>query len=251
MSIITTFDPTGEEILRAADNLHPIENFPKTMLVAFSAKFRELFLKTYPAEEIGFLRAGGQTFPIYRFTYKGVEMGFFGTLLGGAASAALLEELIALGAEKFLYFGSCGALESDIAQGKLLVPTAAYRDEGVSYHYAPPSDFMEIPTAPRLLEIFAELHVPHQPTKTWTTDSFYRETKTNVQKRREAGCGVVEMECASVMAVGQFRGVEVYQFLYAADCLDGEAWDRRILGNMPQGLRDRILLVALEAASRF
>ena len=70
------------------------------------------------------------------------------------------------------------------------------------------------------------------------------------QKRREAGCGVVEMECASVMAVGQFRGVEVYQFLYAADCLDGEAWDRRILGNMPQGLRDRILLVALEAASR-
>lgn len=250
MSILHSFDPAGEEIIRAADNIHPIENFPKTMVVVFSVKFRELFLKTCPAEEIGFLRASGQTLPIYRFTYKGVEMGFFSTLLGGAASAALLEELIALGAEKFLYFGSCGALDSGIAQGKLLVPTAAYRDEGVSYHYAPPADFMEIPTAPHLMEIFSELHVPHQPTKTWTTDSFYRETKTNAEKRREAGCGVVEMECASIMAVGQFRGVEAYQFLYAADCLDGEAWDKRILGNMPQELRDRILLVSLEAASR-
>ncbi|MBR4866932.1 MAG: nucleoside phosphorylase [Clostridia bacterium] len=250
MSIINTFDPAGEEIIRAADNLRPIENFPKTMVVVFSVKFRDLLLKTCPAEEIGFLVAGGQAYPIHRFTFKGVEMGFFSSPIGGAASAALLEELIALGAEKFLYFGSCGALDCGITQGKLLVPTAAYRDEGVSYHYAPPADFMEIPTASRLMEIFSELHIPHQPTRTWTTDSFYRETKTNVQKRREAGCGVVEMECASLMAVGQFRGVEVYQFLYAADCLDGEAWDKRILGNMPQGLRDRILLVALEAAGR-
>ncbi|MBR5868329.1 MAG: nucleoside phosphorylase [Clostridia bacterium] len=250
MSIITTFDPAGEEIIQAADNIQPIENFPKTMVVVFSVKFRDLLLKIFPAEEIGFLVAGGQALPIHRFTYREAEMGFFASPIGGAASAALLEELIALGAEKFLYFGSCGALDSDIVQGNLLVPTAAYRDEGVSYHYVPPFDFMEVPTASRLMEIFAELHIPHQPTKTWTTDSFYRETKTNAKKRRDAGCGVVEMECASVMAVGQFRGVEVYQFLYAADCLDGSAWDRRILGNMPQGLRDRILLVALEVSIR-
>lgn len=51
---------------------------------------------------------------------------------------------------------------------------------------------------------------------TWTTDAFYRETKRNMEKRKEEGCGVVEMECASIMAVGQIRKKEVYQFLYAA-----------------------------------
>jgi len=42
----------------------------------------------------------------------------------------------------------------------------------------------------------------------------------------------------------------VYQFLYAADCLDESTWDKRTLGNMPQDLRERILLVAIEAIYR-
>lgn len=61
---------------------------------------------------------------------------------------------------------------------------------------------------------------------------------------------VVEMECASVMAVGQFRGIEVYQFLYAADCLDEFVWNKRILGQMPGIMREKILRIALETAIR-
>ncbi len=204
-------------------------------------------MKQYKAERIGSLAAGFEL-PVYRFEYKGVKLGFFQTLIGGAGSAGLLEELIALGAEKFLYFGSCGALEQEIAAGHLLVPTAAYRDEGVSYHYAPKSDYLKIQTAQKLMQILEELHIPYRPTKTWTTDASYRETKRNAERRRSEGCGVVEMECAAIMAVGQFRDKEVYQFLYAADCLDGAAWDKRILGNMPVDLRERILLVAMEVA---
>ena len=61
---------------------------------------------------------------------------------------------------------------------------------------------------------------------------------------------MVEMECASIMAVGQFRKKKVCQFLYAADCLSDSEWDKRILGNMPADLRERILMVAIEAAIR-
>ena len=78
----------------------------------------------------------------------------------------------------------------------------------------------------------------------------YRETRSNLEKRKAEGCGVVEMECASIMAVGQFRKKKVYQFLYAADCLADSDWDKRILGNMPTDLRERILLVAIEVATR-
>ena len=250
MSIEDTFDYNGEEIICAKDNLKMIENFPSTLVVVFSAKLYNLFLSKYDAEKIGALYAGGREFPIYRFEHRGMKMGFFHTALGGAASAALLEELIALGAEKLLYFGSCGALHKDIAEGRLLVPTAAYRDEGVSYHYAEASDYLEIETASSLMQILDEMHISYSATKTWTTDAFYRETRRNLEKRKSEGCGVVEMECASIMAVGQFRGKKVYQFLYAADCLADADWDKRILGSMPTDLRERILLVAIEAAAR-
>ena len=171
------------------------------------------------------------------------------TLLGGAATVALLEETFAKGAKKALFFGSCGSLDKDLTAGKLIVPTAAYRDEGVSYHYAPAADFIDVPTAGRLCEIFDSLQIPYAKTKTWTTDSFYRETQLNAQKRIAAGCGVVEMECASLMAAAQFRNKEAYQFLYAADSLIGE-WDRRILGAMPHDMRERIADIALEVLIR-
>jgi len=250
MSIIYTFDPDGEEIIQAKNTVRAIEGFPKTVVVVFSANDCKLFLSKYNASVIGSLKAGGREYPIYQFEHNGIQLGFFNTVLGGAGSAALLEELIALGAEKVLYFGSCGALDQKIAGGHILVPTAAYRDEGASYHYAEASEFLEIATAPKLMRILDEIRIPYHPTKTWTTDAFYRETKRNLEKRKEEGCGVVEMECASIMAVGQFRHKEVYEFLYAADCLDGNSWDKRVLGNMPGSLRERILVVAIEAASR-
>lgn len=250
MSIVDTFDCNSEEIIKARNNVIKTDNFPKTMLIVFSAKFCSLFLSKYKATEIGYLNGGGQKQPIYQFEYKGVQIGFFNSIIGGAGASAFLEELIALGAEKFLYFGSCGALNKEIAEGHLLVPVAAYRDEGVSYHYAKASDYLEIESAHRLTKILEDMCVPYNTTKTWTTDAFYRETEHNLEMRKKEGCGIVEMECASVMSVGQFRKKDVYQFLYAADCLDDSNWDKRMLGKMPEDLRERILVVAVEVATR-
>ncbi len=63
----------------------------------------------------------------------------------GSGGAAIMEELIALGARAFLAIGSCGCLDAGIAEGHLIVPTAAYRDEGASYHYVAASDFVDNP----------------------------------------------------------------------------------------------------------
>lgn len=249
MSIIHTFDPDRGAILNPDMIIKPVENFPETMVVAFTQRFEDAVVADYGAAEID-TETGGRELPVYAVGYKGKRLGFFHTLLGGGACAALLEELIAKGAKKILYFGSCGSLDGAITAGRMLIPEAAYRDEGASYHYLPPADYVDIPTAKRLAEIFDELKVPYTLTKTWTTDAFYRETARNAAARRAEGCAAVEMECASVMAVGQFRGVEVYQFIYAADCLDGECWDQRILGRMPDDMRDATLRVALETAIR-
>lgn len=149
--------------------------------------------------------------------------------MGGAACAALLEEIIALGGKKILYFGSCGVLDKTVAQGGLLIPTAAYRDEGVSYHYAPPGDYLEVETAAALSRIFDELRLPYRLTKTWTTDAFYRETRGNLEKRRAEGCAVVEMECASLMAVAGFGKRRCISFIRR------RLFGRGALGSAPAG----------------
>ncbi|WP_300804010.1 hypothetical protein [uncultured Acetatifactor sp.] len=40
--------------------------------------------------------------------------------------------------------------------------------------------------------------IPYVKGKTWTTDSFYRETVNNFQKHKADGCISVEMECAAL-----------------------------------------------------
>ena len=249
MSIIDTFDNISEEIISPQKTIEKIDNFPETIVAAFSRKFTELITSSFRLEQIGYM-VGGIVIPIYKFEYKGKTLGFYQTLLGGSASGALVEEIIAKGGKNILYFGSCGSLDKSVTSGNVIVPTHAYRDEGTSYHYAPASDFIEIKTADRLSEVFDAIGVKHQKTRTWTTDSFYRETRNNMEYRKKLGCSVVEMECASVMAVGQFRNANVYQFLYTADCLDGNEWNTGLLGKMPNNMRETILTIALETAIR-
>ena len=41
-------------------------------------------------------------------------------------------------------FGGSGCLDKDIARGKIVIPTEAYRDEGTSYHYVPAADYITL-----------------------------------------------------------------------------------------------------------
>jgi uridine phosphorylase len=172
------------------------------------------------------------------------------TLIGGAGTVGLFEEVIVKGGKKFLAFGSCGSLDKNISEGHLIVPTQAYRDEGISYHYMPESDYVEVRTSDKLAEIFDEMKLPYIKAKTWTTDALYRETERNMKARKKEGCLTVDMECASIMAASNFRNIPVYQFLYAEDNLDSIEWEARSMGKVSQNEYEKYLDIALEVASR-
>lgn len=250
MSIIHAFDDRSEEIIKPSYMAEPIEGFPKTIVVTFRPEIVNILKAEYEAEETGCMAEAGVLLPDYHFQYKGHSLGLYMTTIGGPAAAGLMEEAAAKGAEKFLFFGAAGVLDRQLTAGHFILPTAAYRDEGTSYHYMPPSDYVEIPTAKRLGEIFDELGLPYVKGKIWTTDAFYRETKNNAEKRRAEGCIAVDMECASVMAAGQFRNIPVYQFVYAEDSLDGTVWDARTMGSVPDSDYAKYLRIALETAIR-
>jgi uridine phosphorylase len=149
--------------------------------------------------------------------------------VGAPLAAACLEEAIAAGARRVVAVGGAGAIVPDLALGHVVVPDAAVRDEGTSYHYLPPSRTVE-PDPAVLATTLAFLErrgVPHVAAPTWTTDAIYRETPERLARRRAEGCITVEMETAAFYAVARFRGIDCIQLLYAADDLSGEAWDDR------------------------
>jgi uridine phosphorylase len=92
---------------------------------------------------VKFLNCETLDLPIYEMESVGKKVHLFPGYVGAAGSAAFLEELIALGSDKFIVCGGAGVLRKDIAVGHLVIPTAAIRDEGVSYHYLAPAREVE------------------------------------------------------------------------------------------------------------
>lgn len=247
MSILDTFDPNSPEIITPSQFTQPMENCPEVFIVPFKSSVIDSLCTQYKAEQLCLIHGN---VPVCRFHYRGHILGSYQTQLGGPFSVCLMEDLIAKGAKKFLFFGSCGALDQTLATNHIVIPSEAYRDEGTSYHYMPPSDYVEIPTALKLKAILDSLEIPNVVGKVWTTDAFFRETAENCRKRREEGCIAVDMECASLAAASRFRGVEFYQFLYAADCIGESDWNPRCLRDMPSSALEKYLRIALEAAIR-
>ena len=191
--------------------------------------------------------------PVYRAVYKGMPIALFILDVGAPVSVGMLEEVFQMGVQKVVIFGTCGVLDSRIEDCSIIIPDRVLRDEGTSYHYAPPSDEIEVnqKSMKMFTELLDELHVKYTVGKTWTTDSFYRETPEKVKRRKAAGCICVDMECSANAAVCDFRGKKLLQFFYAADNLDAEEWDSRSLANHSRMEdKNRIAAIALEAAVR-
>ncbi|MFW5913701.1 MAG: nucleoside phosphorylase [Bacillota bacterium] len=145
--------------------------------------------------------------------------------LGGPAAAGLVEELIAFGVTRFIACGSSGLI-GDMDPQDFLVAKRAIRDEGLSHHYLPPTLYINTDDALRetLKDALDKRGLRYQEGTVWTTDAFFRETPSRIEKRREQGTLSVDMECASIAAVCQFRNVAFAQVLYFSDAIKQLNW---------------------------
>ena len=186
--------------------------------------------------------------PLYEIEHQGHRVAFCFPGVGAALAGAMLEEIIAFGCRKFVVVGGAGVLEKGLEVGKLILVSAAVRDEGASYHYLPPA--REVSANPHGVQVVESVlqrrGLPYHKAKTWTTDAPYRETAAMVAARRAEGCFTVEMEAAALMAVAQFREVTLAQVLYAGDDLSGEAWDHRGWQSRAE-IRENLFWLAVEA----
>ena len=221
---------------------------PEKAVFAFLGDVVDRYALEHGARIADYFISATKNFPIYIVEYDGEEICLAQAPVGAPAAVQIMDFLIGYGAKKIISTGSCGAL-AVLEENVFLLPTKALRDEGTSYHYLPPSRFVEtsenINTAIR--SILRRQALPFEDTFTWTTDGFYRETREKIALRRQEGCKVVEMECAALAAYAKFRGADFGQILYTADTLanvdsyDMHGWGKNSV--------DKALALCLEVAS--
>ena len=123
------------------------ENAPKVdaVIFTFSNVIEQYVLENFACEKVGELVMAHGSTGVYRFEHNGRQYGFSKTWVGAPACAAAVEEIREhLSTRRIIHFGGAGCLDREIARGKVMIPTEAYRDEGTSYHYAPASDYIRI-----------------------------------------------------------------------------------------------------------
>jgi uridine phosphorylase len=244
---ILEFDPAPTAVIEPSEMIEPID-VPQHAVLCFFRDVIETVVAEHAARVVDHVVSEIGRNPIYELEFDGRRLALVHPGVGAPLSAGFLEELIARGCRAFVACGGAGVLVPDVALGHVIVPSAAVRDEGTSYHYLPAGREVQ-PTGQAVEAIVATLerhHVPFVVGKTWTTDALYRETRAKVDRRVAEGCLTVEMEAAAFFAVAAFRGVAFGQLLYAGDDLSGDAWDPRDWDEHVSG-RELLFRLAAEA----
>ena len=224
--IVDSYDNKSEAIINPKIKENAIK--VDACIVTFSYIIEKYVLENYACKQIAYFKSVTGITPVYQIEYKGKKFAFYKTYVGAPACVGTIEDsLEELKTNKYIIFGGAGCLNKEIAHGKVMIPTEAYRDEGTSYHYVPASDYIRVKNADIVADFMKENNIPYIMGKTWTTDAFFRETRNNFQKHKDDGCISVEMECSALQAVCDFRNLNLYMFFTSGDLLDAPEWDKR------------------------
>ena len=224
---VCEYDTSRNPIIKPTDFLE--KTLPSKCVITFFRKELNQLVVDKNLPVIGHLHSEILDIPIYEYNISKEKICITMPFSTAPGAAGTIEELHAMGCNKFIICGGAGSVKKDSKVGEIIVPVAAVRDEGTSYHYIEPSREVECnkATADFIISGLERLGIPYTVGKTWTTDAMYRETPEMIELRRKEGCITVEMETAAFFAVSKYYDIPLAQLLYAGDDVSGEKWDNR------------------------
>jgi uridine phosphorylase len=166
------------------------------------------------------------------------------TGMGGPSAAIVLHELATLGAKRAIRVGTCGALNGVLELGQLVVAREAIAADGTSRALGAGE---RVAADPELTEALVGMPAPRRTHggggshTVVSTDLFYEHDSQREHDWRAAGAVAVEMEAATLFAVGERLGVPVGCVLVVTDLLSAEGRRR---------IEEEELLEAAEAMGR-
>lgn len=242
---VCEYDTSRNPIIKPTDFLE--KTLPSKCVITFFRKELNQFVVDKNLPVIGHLHSEVLDIPIYEYSVSKERICITMPFSTAPGAAGTIEELHAMGCNKFIICGGAGSIKKDSRVGEIIVPVAAVRDEGTSYHYLEPSREVEChkATADFIISGLERLGIPYTVGKTWTTDAMYRETPEMIELRRKEGCITVEMETAAFFAVSKYYDIPLAQLLYAGDDVSGEKWDNRNWDNQ-KNVRANMIFTAIK-----
>lgn len=173
--------------------------------------------------------------------------GIIGHVVGGSFAVLVAEQVFASGCGLLVNIASAGQITDVGPPPYYILIERALRDEGTSYHYLPPSNYVAADPALLALATDAltragcEVHAGDS----WTTDAPFRETADTIARRRREGILAVEMEAASLYAFAAASARPVICLAHVSNqlgCVDGDF--EKGDGNGAAGSLDLVMALA-------
>ncbi|HEX4114867.1 MAG TPA: hypothetical protein VHY18_03235 [Solirubrobacteraceae bacterium] len=145
------------------------------------------------------------------------------TGMGGPSAAIVLHELISLGVTRAIRVGTCGALDPGLGLGDLVVAREAIAADGTSAALGVDRLARADSTLADVLarEAAGRRERAHREGRIVSTDLFYERDSTRNANWSANGALAVEMEAATLFAVGANAGIQVACILAVSDTFDG------------------------------
>ena len=161
------------------------------------------------------------------FTLAGQTVGIVGCAVGAPFAVLIAEELFASGCRLLVSLTSAGQITPAGPTPYFVIIDRALRDEGTSYHYAPPSDFGEADPSLVAMAVAAleARNLQAVVGASWTTDAPFRETAEAIAAARSKGVLAVEMEAAALYTFARAAGAKVLCLAHVTNSMGQQEHD--------------------------
>jgi len=156
---------------------------------------------------------------LHEFEQAGAVFGIIGCAVGASYAVLLAEQLFASGCRLLISMTSAGQIVEHGPPPYFILIDRALRDEGTSYHYLPPAEFVEAEEelVQAAMDAFAGAGQPMHRGAVWTTDAPFRETAGAIERCRARRILAVEMEAAGLYAFARARRKPVLCFAHVTN----------------------------------
>ncbi len=154
-------------------------------------------------------------------TYKGKRVSVQGTGMGIPSISIYVNELISeYGAKQLIRIGSCGSIQEDVNLRDIVLAMSACTTSSVNKRRFPHMDYA--PTAnfdllSRAYQFAVEKGFPVKVGSVLTSDIFYDDDLTDIEKLSQHGVLAVEMETAELFTTAARFGVKALAIVTVSD----------------------------------
>lgn len=148
--------------------------------------------------------------------------------IGAPAIVTKIEQLAVLGTKRFIGVGTAGGLLNNFEIGDFVMASKALGEDGVAHLYLDGPNFVDASSTlnAEWNEYASDLNF-HEA-GAWSFPALFRERYSDVIRVTNMGCGIVEMETATLFAVAQERGVDAIALYVVSDTIGLEEWVPRL-----------------------